>query len=208
MLCGGGFNPSAFQPLGSGGPSDAWRVSMKAPASALWIRILGYGGTVLLVLAAVAVLVLQWRGGTSTVNAGGPASPSPSGSASEPAVPSAGGSPSKEPTTAAPQTTSQPVRSSQPATDPLTATSKCKKSFASYQRSGDTVKVSVAKPSSGLVAAYVQLKGQASPQTQSFTADGTKGKHVFEFPNTPAALVQKISVGVISTVTLQNCDLT
>jgi len=54
----------------------------------------------------------------------------------------------------------------------------------------------------------VQLKGQASPETQSFTADGSKGKHVFEFQNTPAALVQKISVGVISTVTLQNCDLT
>ena len=183
---------------------------MKAPASGLWVRILGYGGAVLLVLAAVTVLALQWRSGTSTVNAGTSGSPTATSSTGGLNVPSADGNPSGQPATqvSRPAATKRPSQSAAPTTDPLTATAKCKPSFASYQRSGDTVKVSVAKPASGLVAAYVQLKGQASPETQSFTADGTKGKHVFEFPNTPAALVQKISVGVISTVTLQNCDLT
>jgi hypothetical protein len=185
---------------------------MNAPASARWIRVLGYGGAIGLALAAVAVLTLQWRGGTSTVNAGTTTSPGVTQSLGTQAVPSTGTG--TVPSTSAapagrPAATRLPTQStSAPNTDPLTATSKCKASFASYTRSGDTLKVSVTKPASGLVAAYVQLKGQASPETQSFTADGTKGKHVFEFPNTPASLVQKISVGVISTVTLQNCDLT
>jgi len=183
---------------------------MKAPASALWIRLLGYGGAALLVAAAAVVLVLQWRGGTSTASAGSTASPSPSDQV--PGItlaPSSAGRPSsngsKQP---GPGTSSQPIPTGRSTDDPLTSTSRCKASFASYQRSGSTVKVSVTKPQTGLVAAYIQIKGQDTPLTQSFTADGTKGKHVFVFTGVPAAQVQKISVGIISTVTLQNCDLT
>jgi hypothetical protein len=182
--------------------------TMKAPASALWIRLLGYGGATLLVAAAAVVLVLQWRGGTSTASAGSTTSASPSRVPGITLAPSGAATPSKGGSQQPAQGSSQPVQTSRPTTDPLTTTSRCKPSFASYQRSGDTVKVSVTKPTTGLVAAYIQIKGQDTPLTQSFAADGTKGKHAFTFTSVPAPQVQKISVGVISTVTLQNCDLT
>src|SRR5437764_5474312 len=73
---------------------------MKAPASALWIRVLGYGGAILLMLGAVAVLALQWRSGTSTVNAG-TTTGSPGATSSSPGqtLPSADGTPTMQATT-------------------------------------------------------------------------------------------------------------
>lgn len=171
---------------------------MKAPTSPLWIRILGYGGTTLLVVAAIAVLVFQITGarkgaaGTTGPSAGGPAqSDAPGAGQDQPTAAGGGGD------------------SGGGADDgALTGLSRCGPSTAGYKQSGGTLKVSVTLPPSGVVSASVQLKGQGQPQTKALNVAGEQSPHVFEFTDIAAPQIQSISVSVLTGTDFKSCVLT
>lgn len=162
---------------------------MKAPSSPLWIRILGYGGTALLVAAAVAVIAVQFTGGVKSGRIGtaapssGPVAPVRTGGQAAPSAASGGGD------------------------GALTGVAQCGASSAGYQRSGSTVKVTVTLPATGIVSASVQLKGQGSPETKALNVAGEQSPHVFEFTDVPAAQTQSISVSVLSDTDFKTCTL-
>lgn len=168
---------------------------MKAPSSPLWIRILGYGGTALLVAAAVAVLAFQITGARK--GSAGAADPSAGPAQSD--VPGTGGA-------AAP--TSGGGGGGGTDDGALAGASRCGSATAGYKQSGGTLKVSVTLPPSGVVSASVQLKGQGQPQTRALNVAGESSPHVFEFTDIPAAQIQSVSVSVLTGTDFKTCVLT
>jgi hypothetical protein len=171
-------------------------------ASPLWPRILGYGGAVVLVAVAVTVVLLQVRASTA-----GPHAADPALSAGAPGAPGTNG--------ALGVPTRQGARGGTGATPGslgtvggagATGSTRCGPAAASVQRTGDSVKVTVTVPATGLVAAFVDAKGRGT-LTKSVTAQGEPGSHVFEFTGVPAAVTKRVGVTVITESGPQTCDL-
>jgi hypothetical protein len=106
--------------------------------------------------------------------------------------------------------TSPGLPSSQVSPNPGTATGRgsrgaiqCGSVAASWQRSGDTVKVSVVVPPAGQVAAFVEAKGRF-PVSKSVT---DTGPHVFEFTGVPEPITRRIGVNVRTGQGMQTCYL-
>jgi hypothetical protein len=172
------------------------------PVSPLWTRILGYGGATVLVVVAVTVVLLQLRAGTPDQPAAGP-----SPSAGLPGVAGSNGAlgvPTPQGVSGGTGASSRSLGTVGGAGTP--GSTRCGSAAASYQRTGDNVKVSVTVPATGLVAAFVEAKGRGT-LTKSVTAGGPAGPHVFEFTGVPAAITRRVGVTVITGSGLQTCDL-
>jgi hypothetical protein len=175
------------------------------PASPLWPRILGYGGAVVLVAVAVTVVLFQLRAGTADPHAGGPApSAGAPGTNGTPGTNGALGVPTRQ--RAPGGTGANPGSLGTVGGAGATGSTRCGSAAASVQRTGDSVKVSVTVPATGLVAAFVDAKGRGT-LTKSVTAQGEPGPHVFEFTGVPAAVTKRVGVTVITEGGLRTCDL-
>ncbi|MGI8334644.1 hypothetical protein ACRYCC_32225 [Actinomadura scrupuli] len=174
--------------------------------SPLLTRILGYGGAVVLVAVAVTVVLLQLQAGVpdqspagASTSAGAPLAGRSPGA---PGAPTAQGIPGGTAATPGPLGTPGPAGGAAG----LPGSTRCGSAAASYQRAGDSLKVSVTVPATGLVAAFVEAKGRGT-LTKSVTAGGERGPHVFEFTGVPAAITRRIGITVITPGGLQTCDL-
>jgi hypothetical protein len=171
-------------------------------ASPLWTRILGYGGAAVLVIVAVVVVLLQLRSGTTNSNAAGstPSANAPGAAGGNGALggPTRQGVPGRATTGSNSLGTVGGVGTS--------GSAQCGSATASYQRVGDSVKVSVTVPANGLVAAFIEAKGRGT-LTKSVTAQGETGPHVFEFTGVPISITKRVGVTVITDSGLQTCDL-
>jgi hypothetical protein len=175
---------------------------MRAPAPAQWIRILGYAGTALLITAAVAVLMVQATKQTKAGGGtGGGSAAAPSGGRS--ADPGQGQGQAQADGTG--QQQQRPPGSS--LGGGLSGVTQCAGSTAGYRRAGNTLKVSVTLPASGMVSAQVQVKGEIEPQIKSVDAAGEQSPHIFEFDNVPAASTQSIAVSVMTSSAFKTCTL-
>ena len=170
--------------------------------SPLLTRILGYGGAVVLVAVAVTVVLLQLQAGDPGRPAAGPSpsagAPGAAGSGGALGAPTSQGVPGR--TGATPGSLGTTGGAGTP------GSTRCGSAAASYQRAGDSLKVSVTVPATGLVAAFVEAKGRGT-LTKSVTAGGEQGPHVFEFTGVPAAITRRIGITVITPSGLQTCDL-
>jgi hypothetical protein len=157
--------------------------------------MLGYGAAALLTVAAVTVLVVQVAGGSKgSAKAGSSASPGstdPSGAIVNPGGQASAGSSGTGST----------------GDGALVGASTCGASQAAYQRSGDTVRVTVTLPPTGIVSASILIKGQGAAQTKALNVAGEQSPHVFEFTGAPAALTESISVSVLSGTDFKTCAL-
>jgi hypothetical protein len=145
--------------------------------------VLGYGGALLLVAVALAVLI------DAVMRDDPGAGPAPS------AAPS--GRPTRDGEAAA------PLRPGPQDTPPI-HTEPCPARSAHYERFGDTVRVSVHFPGSGYVAAFVEVTGRDA-MTKSATNTGRP--QTFEFAGVPRNATERIGVTVITGAGLRTCDV-
>jgi hypothetical protein len=185
-----------------------WTVSAQLIASASDVDIrretgmkssvLGYGGALLLVAVALAILVDMVVGGPK---GGGSRQPVAGATPQRPTAGLYAVSPSDRP--ASPGRRAVPARPA-PQNTAGDGTVRCPAKSASYRRFGDTVRVTVNFPGSGYVAAFVEATGQ-EPLTKSATNTGRP--QTFEFTGVPKSLTQRIGVTVITGAGLRTCDV-
>jgi hypothetical protein len=166
-------------------------------------RALGYGGALLLTAIALAILIDTFvRGG----NAGGqgPAAGAQQMSGTPDAVTPRSTAPAAR-RRVHPAPPAAPAEQA-PRRNPARAVgaTRCSPRSAIYQRSGDTVKVTVDFPGNGYVAAFVELEGRDTV-TKSATNTGTPQS--FLFTGVPASITRRIGVTVITQVGMQTCDV-
>ncbi|GAA2090271.1 hypothetical protein [Actinomadura alba] len=167
--------------------------------------VLGYGGALLLVAVALAILVDAVMRDEPGVRP--PASAAVSGS---PAPVPASATPAVPPAASAPPTrgggSGEAAAPARPAPRDTTAGGAlpCPARSARYERFGDTVRVSVHFPGSGYVAAFVEVTGRDS-MTKSATNTGRP--QTFEFAGVPRNATERIGVTVITGAGLQTCDV-
>jgi hypothetical protein len=165
--------------------------------------VLGYGGALVLVAVALAILVDTAVSGGQNAE---PRAPAAARGSKSPTVPIVHPAPSDPPASqgqAAPALPTQPDASAAPAA-PAGGTEPCPAGSARYQRFGDTVKVSVQFPGSGYVAAFVEVTGQDA-MTKSATNTGRP--LTFEFAGVPRGTTERIGVTVITEAGLRTCDV-
>ncbi|MFD0686352.1 hypothetical protein [Actinomadura fibrosa] len=179
-------------------------------------RVAGYGGAVLLVVAAVVVLLMPLIGKDGKGTAAGAR-----GTASAGATPATGqtllpgGSvPSATTTNPAPQQnrSGQPYPSGGatgggpqiPSQNGSATITWCPQGTAYYRAAATTVEVVITVASSGAIRAELTLEGRA-PQSKQTTVRGG-APHTFTFTGVPAHLVQRVKVTTVSVgVSMQTC---
>ncbi|GGV33249.1 hypothetical protein GCM10010182_66240 [Actinomadura cremea] len=187
----------------------------------IWGRIAGYGGAVLLVAAAVAVLLvplLENDGGADPAGARAPAngvatpSNAPTRHTAPPATIRTPGA--TAPGTGGTQGGGRGGTSGGTTGDggpPMpgdlgggTGTSWCPQGTAFYKATGTGVDVAVAVASSGAVRAELQVQGGA-PQSQQTTIRGGS-PHTFRFIGVSAQRVERVKITTVSVgVAMQTC---
>jgi hypothetical protein len=171
-------------------------------------RLLGYGGALVLVVIALAILFDTFMGGAREPAPQGPAAagrPQTSGTPEAPQQVLPPASASGEPAFSGP-----PVAPSRPEwggggrNGGTAGTPRCPAHSAGYQRLGDTITVTVKFPGSGYVAAFVEATGRESV-TKSATNTGKP--QTFVFPGVPENITRRVGVTVITGAGLQTCDV-
>lgn len=182
----------------------------------LLIRVLGYGGSAVLISLAIGILVATFTGsgrgdltGTSAREGGatapgsgvvatlvpvepGPTTPAPQGGTGSQGSGTDAGSGSGT-TGGAPF----PGGGGAPARPP------CATRTAGYTRSGDDLTVRVRFTGTGYVSAFVEVAGRG---TFTKSASGA-GDHSFTFKDTPAELTKAVGLTTISKLGLSTCEV-
>ncbi|MGW5418196.1 hypothetical protein [Actinomadura geliboluensis] len=175
----------------------------------LWGRIAGYGGTLALVAAAVAVLLqpLMDGGKKSAAGAQGPVSPSASAVPGQAGVPGAPGA-SATPTNPVPQqngggrpyptagTGGQGGGPTIPEQNTGDTLDWCPDGTGLYRVTSAGVNVLVTVSASGLIRAELVLRGRA-PKSQQATASAGR-PHTFYFAGVSGGLVERVKVTTVS----------
>ncbi|GAA1588423.1 hypothetical protein GCM10009678_83530 [Actinomadura kijaniata] len=182
-----------------------------------WSRVAGYGGAVLLVVAAVVVLLMPLFDGNDGARAGG-RNAGATGRPSDPAPPGAGG-PSAAPTNPTPQQdqggrpypTTQPRQrgdqgrqGGQGRQDGLSPTTGdvgftwCPQGTAFYRPTGDSRGVEVVVRVSGNGAVKAEVITPGGSKTQQTTVRGGR-PHTFRFPGVAPLQVQRVKITTLST---------
>ncbi|MCW2905097.1 MAG: hypothetical protein JWO67_7362 [Streptosporangiaceae bacterium] len=177
-------------------------------------RVLGYGGALVLVAVALAILVDLFTGGDHRA---GPQTPTAAGGPQVSGVPAPPQYSSRA--SDVPVSSGRPQASEQSAPRPdfgtggnagaagrglSSGTSPCPARSAGYQRFGDMIRVTVNFPGTGYVAAFVEATGRES-MTKSATNTGRP--QTFDFPGVPADITQRVGVTVITGAGLRTCDV-
>ncbi|MEV5828112.1 hypothetical protein AB0L25_21405 [Spirillospora sp. NPDC052242] len=186
----------------------------------IWGRVAGYGGAVLLVAAAVAVLLvplLEDDGPAGPAGAGGPAtgvtapSNAPTRHTAPPATivtpgataPGTGGTPGGG-RGGSPGGTGGNGGPPMPDAGGGTGASWCPQGTAFYRATGTGVDVVVAVASSGAVRAELQMQG-ADPQSQQTTIRGGS-PHTFRFAGASPQRLERVKITTVSVgVAMQTC---
>ncbi|MFI0356664.1 hypothetical protein [Actinomadura sp. 9N407] len=182
-----------------------------------WGRIAGYGGAVLLVAAAVAVLlypVLDRQGNgaataggrtTTGPQTGGPAVAGPGDPAASGAPGSAGPDPRQSPSAPAQgQGGGQGGGPPMPGQGGGGTVTWCPNGTAFYRAEGTTLQVVIQVSASGFVRAEVSLNGRAPLSKQGSAKAGRP--HTLTFPGVPAELVERVKVTTVSVgASMQTC---
>lgn len=176
-------------------------------------RIAGYGGAVLLAVAAVVVLLMPVLGeekgpagasgnGTPTATAPGGVTPAPGATV-----------PSTVPTNPVQQNNgSTPYPGSTGGTGPLmpgdpgsgTGLGTCPPGTAFYRATGAGLEVVITVATSGAIRAEVELRGR-SPQARQATVKGGS-PHTFRFAGVGPQLVERVKVTTVSVgAAMQSC---
>ncbi|GLW67032.1 hypothetical protein Arub01_52750 [Actinomadura rubrobrunea] len=178
--------------------------------------VLGYGGALVLVAAAVAVLLMplfdDGRGAASHA-ADDRAAPEATPSAAAP-VPPAGpvsDAPAARPTDAAPRRNEggppaprQRQSGPRPEAQGGTTVTWCPAGSAVYRAGRDGLEVTVNVSASGFARAQVALRSGHTAEQQATVREGAP--HTFRFPGVPAAEVERVKITTISVgVSGQTC---
>jgi hypothetical protein len=173
----------------------------------------GYGGSIVLVLAAVAVLLLplldQGRGGAAAAGAqpgrtgqpgGAPpaasGAPPPSGLPSGPGQPSGGG----QPTGRGGQGGEMPLPGFGGGTN-----RPCADGVGTVRQAGTELRVVVQVSGTAITQVEVHLRGQTSLKKNARLSHGRP--HTFVFPDVPAGQVERVELRTVGTMVPQTCDL-
>ncbi|MER7546085.1 hypothetical protein [Actinomadura sp.] len=185
------------------------RPARRGRRARLWGRIAGYGGTLLLVAAAVIVLLMPLMddGKKGTAGAQGPAGPAASappgapGGAVLPATPTnpvpqqnGGGSPYPGGATGGSGGQGGGPQIPQPGGGG--SLDWCPNGTAFYRATATGVDVLVTVSASGLIRAELVLQG-ASPKSQQASAKGGR-PHTFHFTGVPPRQVERVKVTTVS----------
>jgi hypothetical protein len=177
----------------------------------VWVRVAGYGGSALLVAAAVAVLLLPLlddgkpgRTAGAQTTAGAPAArPGASGLPASPAAPTprrSGGGADLGGRPGGQDDGGPPI----PEQGGSAGVALCPRGAASYRAAPDGVDVVVRVSASGAVRAELSLTG-GEPRSRQSTVKGG-GQHTFHFTGVAPRLVQRVKVTTISVgVAMQTC---
>ncbi|NKZ04169.1 hypothetical protein [Actinomadura latina] len=182
------------------------RPARRGRRARLWGRIAGYGGTLLLVAAAVIVLLMPLAddGKKGTAGAQGQASPSASGLPGPPG----GGALPATPTNPVPQQNGggQPYPSGGsggqgggpqiPQPTGGGSTDWCPNGTAFYRATVTGVDVLVTVSASGLIRTELVLQGQG-PKSQQASVKGGR-PHTFHFTGVSPRLVERVRVTTVS----------
>ncbi|WP_067815460.1 hypothetical protein [Actinomadura kijaniata] len=179
-----------------------------------WSRVAGYGGAVLLVVAAVVVLLMPLFDGNDGARAGD-RNVGATGRPSDPAPPGAGG-PSAAPTNPTPQQNQggRPYPTTQPrqrggqggqgqqgGLSPTTGDvgfTWCPQGTAFYRPTGDSRGVEVVVRVSGNGAVKAEVITPGGSKTQQTTVRGGR-PHTFRFPGVAPLQVQRVKITTLST---------
>lgn len=180
-------------------------------------RVLGYGGSVVLAVAAVVVLLMPlFDGGRGA--ASGEAADRTTPEATEPggwtppdgAAPAADPAATPTPTGGAPRRggtgPSTPRQQSGPSPELQTGTTVtwCPEGSAVYRAGDGGLEVAVSASASGFARAQVSLRSGYTAEKQATVRSGVP--HTFEFTGVPAAEVERVKVTTISVgVSTQTC---
>lgn len=168
------------------------------------LGVLGYGGALLLVAVALAILVDAVVSGGPDADPRGPAAVSVSRSPAAPAAQPSGSDGPVVTDQPAPQRRAVPPTRPAPPDTPADAAAPCPAASARYQRFGDTVRVSVHFPGSGYIAAFVEATGR---EAMTKSATNTGRPQTFEFAGVPEGVTERIGVTVITGAGLRTCDV-
>jgi hypothetical protein len=167
---------------------------------------LGYGGALLLTAIALAILIDPFlRGGDgggrapAAAGAGRPSTGAFAPGADAPPTSIEPSLPRTEPTR--PSITRGPVRR-----NPVAGTvrpPRCSPLSAFYERSGDTVRVTVRFPGNGYVAAFVELQGRS---TVTKSATNTGQAQSFLFTGVPENITRRVGVTAITQRDMLTCE--
>lgn len=172
---------------------------------ALGFGHLGYGGALLLTAIALAILIDPFvRGG----DAGGRAPEAAGAQEQFPTEPGADAAPTAiEPSLPRAEPTRPSITRRPVARNPVAGTvrvARCSPLAAFYQRSGDTVQVTVRFPGNGYVAAFVELEGRS---TMTKSATNTGRAQSFLFTGVPESITRRVGVTAITQRNMQTCEV-
>ncbi|MEU5883935.1 hypothetical protein [Spirillospora sp. NPDC047279] len=181
-----------------------------------WIRVLGYGGTVALVVAAVVVLLMpvldKEPAGTAANGGQTPGTPVPQypvPGVTQPVQPTnpgqpqqnqTGGSPYPGTQTPGPQGGGPPLPGQGTGTGTITW---CPVGTALYRQVGTGLEVDVKVSGNGFVRAEVTARGGRTSSQQATVRGGRL--HTFKFAGVSVAAVQRVKITTFTGLAMESC---